>query len=223
MNWLFRRRNLMRVRHGHDHARVTFVELFFDLVFVFAVTQLSHSLVEDMTPVGALHTVILLMAVWWVWVYTSWATNWLDPERVPVRLLLFLVMLIGLVMSASIPEAFGERGLPFAIAIALIQVGRTAFVAQSAGDDRRLVRNFQRVTAWLAFSSVFWLAGGFFGGDARLALWLWRWRSTMARRSWPCGCPASADPRSATGTSKAATWPSAAGCSSSSRSANRSW
>ena len=172
MNWLFRRRNLMRVRHGHDHARVTFVELFFDLVFVFAVTQLSHSLVEDMTPVGALHTVILLMAVWWVWVYTSWATNWLDPERVPVRLLLFLVMPIGLVMSASIPEAFGERGLPFAIAVALIQVGRTGFVAQSAGDDRRLVRNFQRVTAWLAFSSVFWLAGGFFGGDARLALWL---------------------------------------------------
>ena len=61
--------------------RVTFVELFFDLVFVFAVTQLSHTLLEHLQPLGALQTALLMMAVWWVWIYTSWVTNWLDPEQ----------------------------------------------------------------------------------------------------------------------------------------------
>ena len=56
-----------------DH-RVTTLELFFDLVFVFAVTQLSHSLVEHLTLIGALQTLFLLLAVWWVWMYTCWFT-----------------------------------------------------------------------------------------------------------------------------------------------------
>ena len=68
------------------HARVTFVELFFDLVFVFAVTQLSHGLLVHLTLLGAVETGLLMMAVWWVWIYTSWVTNWLDPEQRPVRL-----------------------------------------------------------------------------------------------------------------------------------------
>src|SRR5258705_8854484 len=95
--------NLLRVRHAHEHNKVTFVELFFDLVFVFAVTQLSHSLLEHLTVMGAVQTALLLMAVWWVWIYTSWATNWLDPERTSVRLMLFALMLAGLVLSTSIP------------------------------------------------------------------------------------------------------------------------
>ena len=61
-------------------GRVGMVELFFDLVFVFAVTQLSHTLLEHLTLVGALQTLFLLLAVWWVWMYTCWFTNWLDPE-----------------------------------------------------------------------------------------------------------------------------------------------
>ena len=65
---------------GTTHSRVTFVELFFDLVFVFAVTQLSHGLLEHLTSLGALQTAFLMLAVWWVWIDTSWFTNWLDPE-----------------------------------------------------------------------------------------------------------------------------------------------
>ena len=64
------------------------VELFFDLVFVFAVTQLSHSLLAHPTLQGAAQVALLWLAVWWVWIYTSWMTNWLDPERMPVRLCL---------------------------------------------------------------------------------------------------------------------------------------
>jgi hypothetical protein len=70
----------------HQHSRVTYAELFFDLVFVFAVTQISHTLLGRFTPLGAAQTTLLFLAVWWVWVYTSWITNWLNPELTPVRI-----------------------------------------------------------------------------------------------------------------------------------------
>ena len=104
------RSNLLRDRKPHEHAKVTFVELFFDLVFVFAVTQLSHYLLEHFSVAGVLQTALMLMAVWWVWIFTSWATNWLDPQTTPVRIALFALMLAGLVLSTSIPDAFGSRG-----------------------------------------------------------------------------------------------------------------
>ena len=90
---------LLRERAGA--ARVTNVELFFDLVYVFAVTQLSHHLLHNPTLTGALQTAVLLAMVWLAWAYTAWVTNWLDPERLPVRLLLIALALVALVMSAS--------------------------------------------------------------------------------------------------------------------------
>jgi hypothetical protein len=97
----------------HQHSRVTYAELLFDLVFVFAVTQVSHTLLANFTPLGAVQATLLLLSVWWAWVYTSWITNWLNPELTPVRVLLFLLMLGGLVLSTSIPTAFirGACGL----------------------------------------------------------------------------------------------------------------
>src|SRR5947208_17057189 len=81
-----------------------------------------------MTLLGTIQTGLLMMAVWWVWIYTSWITNWLDPERPPVRLMLFVLMAAGLVMSASIPQAFGARGGAFAGAYVFMQVGRSLFM-----------------------------------------------------------------------------------------------
>ncbi len=80
---------MFRVIVPNQHSRVTNVELFFDLVFVFAVTQVSHTLLHHFTPLGAVHVTVLFLAVWWVWVYTAWVTNWLNPELTPVRVLLF--------------------------------------------------------------------------------------------------------------------------------------
>src|SRR3954468_20857572 len=86
-----RRPSLLRSR---DHrAHVTNVELFFDLVFVFAVTQLSHTLLEHLSLAGALQSGFLLLGVWWAWMYTCWFTNWIDPDRPTVRTLMFLLML----------------------------------------------------------------------------------------------------------------------------------
>ena len=164
-------RELLRHRAGHEHGKVSFVELFFDLVFVFAVTQLSHSLIEHFTLMGAAQTLLLMLAVWWVWIYTTWVTNWLDPERLPVRLLLLGLMLLGLILSSSIPKAFGSRGLAFAGAYVSMQVGRTLFFLWAVKGHPAMARNFQRILAWLAVAGVFWIAGSLVEDTARLGLW----------------------------------------------------
>ena len=156
----------------HQHSRVTYVELFFDLVFVFAVTQISHTLLAHFTLLGALQVTLLFLAVWWVWVFTSWVTNWLNPEKTPVRLLLFAMMLGGLVLSTSIPAAFEARGLWFAIAYAAMQVGKTIFLWVSTPPSRPRTRmNAIRIAAWLSISAIFWIAGGVAEGQSRLVLW----------------------------------------------------
>lgn len=156
----------------HQHSRVTYAELFFDLVFVFAVTQISHTLLAHFTPLGVLQVTLLFLAVWWVWVFTSWITNWLNPEKTPVRLLLFAMMLGGLVLSTSIPTAFDGRGLWFAIAYAAMQVGKTVFLWVSTPPSRPSARmNAIRITAWLSMSALFWIAGGVAEGESRLVLW----------------------------------------------------
>jgi low temperature requirement protein LtrA len=155
----------------NQHSRVTYAELFFDLVFVFAVTQISHTLLGRFSPLGALQTTLLFLAVWWVWVYTSWVTNWLNPELTPVRVLLFALMLGGLVLSTSIPKAFESRGLWFALAYAAMQVGRTLFLLASTTRRSPARMNAIRILVWLSTSAVFWIAGGMAQGHARLVFW----------------------------------------------------
>jgi low temperature requirement protein LtrA len=172
MEWFGSRVDLMRKRNGPEDSRVTFVELFFDLVFVFAITQISHFLLEHFSLIGVIEAALLFLAVWWVWVYTSWATNWLDPDNAPVRLLLFALMLAGLVLSTSLPQAFGERGLAFAAAFVFSQVGRGLFMLWSLRrHDRNNFRNFARITSWVAVSAIFWIAGALVAPEPRIALW----------------------------------------------------
>jgi low temperature requirement protein LtrA len=161
------------LRERRDGAgRVTFIELFFDLVYVLAITQLSHLLLDHLSVRGALQTLLLLLAVWWAWCYTAWATNWLNPERRIVRLMLLTLMLFGLLMAATLPEAFGDRGLWFALAYVAIQVGRNMFVCVAVREDRNLRRNFLLISAWSVASGVLWLAGGVAEGSTRELLWL---------------------------------------------------
>ena len=151
---------------------VTAVELFFDLVFVFAIAQLSHSLLANLTMVGALRTLLLFIAVWWVWIFTTWVTNWLDTSQVAVRLMLFGLMAAGLVLSTSLPEAFGARGMQFALAYVVMQVGRSLFMLYAlSGTGSANLRNFRRITVWLTLAAVFWIAGGLATADGRWMLW----------------------------------------------------
>ena len=164
--------NFLRKRNGREHARVTFVELFYDLVYVFAVTQLSHGLLEHLTPLGVLQTGLLMLAVWWAWIDTAWLTNWLDPDKPAVRLLLFALMLGGLVLSVSIPRAFEDRALAFAVAYVFMHGCRNVFMLWALRPhDHRNHRNFLRIATWHFSASVLWIAGAFADGPARLALW----------------------------------------------------
>jgi low temperature requirement protein LtrA len=147
------------------------MELFFDLVYVFAVTQLSHRLLDHLTSRGALETLVLFGAVWWAWNYTAWATNWIDPDHPRVRLLLIVLMLLGLLMSAAIPEAYAQRGWTFAGAYVALQALRSAFMVWAFGRDR-MARNYAQLLAWSLIAGAFWVAGAAVHGDARLALWI---------------------------------------------------
>ncbi|RIX52171.1 low temperature requirement protein A [Paenibacillus nanensis] len=163
---------LFRSRGSIDSGKVSFIELFFDLIFVFAVTQLSHSFLEHFTWEGAIRLGLLTMAVWWVWIFTAWVMNWLNPETNRVRFMLIGLMLVGLIMSSSIPKAFEESGLYFAFAYVIFQVGRTAYtvwVLRKGSKELRI--NFIRILSWLTLSGVFWIGGGFAHEEMRLAFW----------------------------------------------------
>jgi len=160
---------LLRDRSGVQ--RVTNIELFFDLVYVFAVTQLSHYLLGHADLRGALRAGLLLLMVWLVWAYTTWVTNWLDPDLMAVRLLLVALMLASLAMSVSLPRAFGDLGLWVGGAYAVQQIGRTVFMV-IALRGHPLEANFQRILVWCVASSAFAVAGGLAHGNARALLWL---------------------------------------------------
>ncbi|HSO02102.1 MAG TPA: low temperature requirement protein A [Gaiellaceae bacterium] len=163
----------MRPEDSERADRVTYIELFFDLIFVFALTQLSRHLYENQSVLGAAESAVLVLAVWWVWVYTTWVTNWLDPARLPVRGVVIGHALVGLVMSTSIYEAFGDRGLTFALAYVVLQLGRTVFmVLAAARHDAELHRDFAQVLVWLSIASVFWIAGALLPLAYRLPVWV---------------------------------------------------
>jgi low temperature requirement protein LtrA len=147
------------------------MELFFDLVYVFAVTQLSHHLLEHLTVRGAVETLVLFLAVWWAWNYTAWATNWIDPDHPAVRGLLVVLMLISLVMAVKIPRAFGEEGLGFATAYVALQAVRSAFMVV-AFRGQRMGRNYAQLLAWTGIAGIAWVAGAFVPGDGRLLVWI---------------------------------------------------
>jgi low temperature requirement protein LtrA len=172
-----RRSHLRDDREQADHS-VSPLELFFDLVFVFAITQLSQYLLHHHDLLGALQTLVMFLAVWWAWVYTAWATNWLDPERTPVRIVLILIMLASMVLSSAIPDAFGRFGLAFGISYAAIQVGRTAYTAWAKeGFPGGRSTNMARATLYFALAAPLWIAGGLDPDPIRRMLW---WTAALA-------------------------------------------
>lgn len=159
------------LRDRSKGTQVSTLELFFDLVYVFAVSQLSHLLLEHLTWRGALETAILATAVWWAWIDTTWITNWFDPRKMPVRLMLIALMGLSLVMSAAIPEAWGGRAEWFALAYVALQCGRSLFCLFMLGRNEQAA-NFSRISFWAVMSAPLWIAGGLVEShDTRLLLW----------------------------------------------------
>jgi len=114
----------------------------------------------------------MLVALYWAWNYTTWMTNWFDPDTVPVRLVLVFVMLASLLMAVAIPDGFGEQALLFACAYAGLQIGRNSFVV-AVTPRGRFNQNFQQILAWSVLSAPLWVAGGIVDAEGlRWLLWL---------------------------------------------------
>lgn len=149
---------------------VTPLELFFDLVYVFTVSQLAHNLLDHVDARGMAETLVLTLAVMYAWFMTVWTSNWLDGDRRAVRLLLLGLMFASLLMSTSVSEAFGDRAGLFVIGYLAIQLGRTVF-AVLAFRGHRLHMHFVNALVWEIATAPIWIAGIAVDGDARLALW----------------------------------------------------
>ncbi len=108
--------------HDESEQRVTPLELFFDLVFVFALTQVTSMLADDTTAGGLARGMLVLAAVWWAWAAYSWLTNALDTEEDRTRLAMFVAMAAMLLVSLAVPGAFGEDALLFAVAYSVVRV-----------------------------------------------------------------------------------------------------
>src|SRR5215211_3053360 len=160
-------------RPAGTEQRATWLELFYDLVFVFAVTQVSHHLLEHLTWAGAGQSALLLLVVWWSWNYTTWVTNELDPESPVVRLLMIALMLASLLMAAAIPQAFGAEAALFVASYLAIQLGRHTFLTFGAAGPGTIERaRAGRILVWFLAAGLFWVAGAVADGALRTVLWL---------------------------------------------------
>lgn len=168
------------LRDRDRETSVTTMELFVDLVFVFAVTQMSHHLLngdlhgevsgDRPTWTSAGQTLVLLGLVWGLWVYTTWVTNWLNPDSDAVRFLLIALMLGSLAMSCALPQAFGRWGGVVGILYAVMQIGRSVVTAVLLRGNE-LQSNFVRISVWCTATGALAVVGGF--SDPRARVWLW--------------------------------------------------
>ena len=133
-----------------DEERVTPLELFFDLVFVLALTQCTALMAADPTWAGLARGLLVLGVLWWSWVGYAWLTSVVDPEEGAVRLVMFLAMAAFLVAALCVPEAFGSEALLFAVAYGVVRVAHILLFMLASRDDPGL----RRATLGLAVSTA---------------------------------------------------------------------
>ncbi|MFK3979635.1 low temperature requirement protein A [Micromonospora sp. NPDC050397] len=150
--------------------RLSSYELFFDLAMIFALSRVSQRMVVDPSLVNAAESMVLLAAVYWVWVATAWSTNWFNPDEPYLRRLIAFIMLASLLMASAVPTAFGEHGPLFAgMYVAIHLVPGLILVPALRGSPLRA--RSVRVLIWFAISAVLWLTGAFLASPARIAFW----------------------------------------------------
>ncbi|WFE50790.1 low temperature requirement protein A [Micromonospora sp. WMMD1155] len=158
------------LRGSGSPLSASFLELFFDLAFVLALSQLAEHLLHDLTVAGALRTALLLTGIWWVWVPTTWFADWYDPESPAVRWMLVASSLGALLVGVAIPQALDGRGLLFAGAYVSVHIARGVVTTFALRGHPRQSRTL-RILCWFSVSAVPWLAGGLLP-DWRVPLWL---------------------------------------------------
>jgi low temperature requirement protein LtrA len=158
-------------RPAEREQRVTPLELFFDLVVVFAITQVTSFLSRDPTWGGLFRGLLLLGALWWAWSAYAWLTNTLDPEEGGVRLAVFAAVAAMLVVSLAAPHAFGRDGVTFGVAYFIVRLLHLVLFARAGRGDRDLLGAVVRTLPGSTAAPVLLVVAGFLDGPARLALW----------------------------------------------------
>ena len=152
--------------------RVTPLELFFDLVFVFALTQVTGFLADHLTWSGMLQGVALLAALWWAWGGYSWLTNAVPAEEViPARLVILTAMAAMLVASLAVPDAFGEYGVLFGLAYFVVRLLQVLLYALATGGTPETRRAILRLSPGFLVAPALLIVAGFLDGFAKSALW----------------------------------------------------
>src|SRR5688572_536706 len=141
--------------------QVTPLELFFDLVFVFAITQVTGMLSGDPTWGGLLRGMLVLGALWWSWAAYAWLTNTLDPEEGPVRLAMLGAMAAMLVVSLAVPEAFDAEGVVFGVAYFAVRALHITLYALAGRGDPDLLGAVLRMTPTAIFGPALLVGAGF--------------------------------------------------------------
>ncbi|MEU4554428.1 low temperature requirement protein LtrA [Micromonospora violae] len=170
-------RGMRLLRDDATRQRATFLELFLDLVFVFALTRISARLIVDFTEdhrdvyAGIGQALLLFLALWAVWSVTVWSTSWLDPDARIVQTVIIMTLVGAMTMAVAVPHAFGARASLFAITLVTLQIGRVVYF-RIAGHGRPDPEQPIRILFWFVLSAPFWVVGGLVNdGTVRGALW----------------------------------------------------
>ncbi|MFF0153703.1 low temperature requirement protein A [Micromonospora sp. NPDC005203] len=163
------------LRKPGQPQRPSLLELFFDLVFVFALNRLSNRLVKELTEprivlVEAGETLLLLLAFMVLWFVTAWVTDLYDPQRPQLQVLVYTAMLGALVMAVAVPQAFGDRSLAFAGAYVAVHISRGLIIVPML-RGHAAQRRAAAVLLWFTVSAVPWIAGAIVADLARGLLW----------------------------------------------------
>jgi low temperature requirement protein LtrA len=154
-----------------DERRVSALELFFDLVFVFAITRTTELLTEEPSWTGLLHGLLVLAVVWWAWDGYAWLTNEVDTERDAVRLSIFAAMGAMLLVGLATPGAFGADATLFALAYAAVRLVHVVLYLQAAGRERG-ARAIRRLLPSIAIACALLFAAAATDGTTQTLLWV---------------------------------------------------
>ena len=154
-----------------EGERVTPLELFFDLVFVLALTQCTALMAYDQTWSGLAQGLLVLGVLWWAWVGYAWLTSVIDPEEGAVRLVVFVAMAAMLIVSLSVQKAFGGLALSFAFGIGIYRTAHIVLFWLAGADDEDLQRSVIGLAVSTAVAVGILLLASFFDGLAQGALW----------------------------------------------------
>jgi low temperature requirement protein LtrA len=154
-----------------EERKTSYLELFFDLVFVFAITQVTSLLLEDTTAAGFARAALVLGLVWWAWSAYAWMTNAVDIENVVTRLIVLGAMGAAFFMALAVPDAYQDEGIWFAVAYFAVRILNTTLFSWGVRHDAVQLRATLRLAPWFLGAALVALAGGFADGDTRTYIW----------------------------------------------------